>query len=110
MIQKIQSANNKTFNAKFYPYPKTANSTVLEKFEQATQKYPQYILKQDDISFFNNDYFILMEEGKQNIKSHGYFGYTRKYPKGIDNMVNRLVNIFNYLLEHPVPNMHIDKL
>ena len=110
MIQKILSTNNQAFNAKYYPYPKTSSSVISEKFEQATSKYPQYILKQDDISYFNNDYFILMEEGKQNVKAHGYFGYTRKYPKDVDNMVKRLVNIFNYLMENPIPKMHIDKL
>jgi len=110
MIQKIQSANSQTFNAKFYPYPKTSGSEVIEKFEQATGKYPQYILRQDNISFFNNDYFILMEDGKQNIKAHGYYGYTRKYPKDVDNMVKRLVNIFNNLMGNPVPKMHVDKL
>jgi len=110
MITKIQFANNQKFKAKYYPYPKTSSAIISEKFEQATSKYPQYILKQDDISFCNNDYFILMEEGKQNIKAHGYFGYTRKYPKDVDNMVKRLVNIFNSLMENPVPKIHIDRL
>ena len=108
-ISKIQSAQTVKFNAKLRPYPNNiSNPKVFELFEEKTKDFPNFILKQDDISYFKNDYFVLLHQDKPNIVSHGYFSYTNNRPKTIESMVDRLVNIFDTLRNERVPKMHID--
>ena len=105
-IHKIQSTNNSIFGAKLSPYPKTiSDPKVFEMFEERTKGYPEFILKQDEISHFDKDYFILLEQGKQKSYSQGYFSFTNNYPKTLDDVVNRLVQIFNILKEEKLPNI-----
>lgn len=106
---KITSTNSINFNAKLYPYPKTiSNPKVFEMFEERTKNFPKLILKQDDISYYKNDYFQLLHQDKQNIISHGYFSYTHNRPKTLEQVIDRLVNIFETLREKPLPEMHVD--
>ncbi len=108
-INKIQSAQNVKFDAKLRPYPNNiSNSKVFELFEEKTKDFPNLILKQDDISYFKNDYFILLHQDKPNIVSHGYFSYTNNRPKTIESIVDRLVTIFDTLKKEPIPKMHKD--
>ena len=108
-INKLQSANNLSFGAKLYPYPNAiTNPKVFEMFEQSTKDFPNLILKQDDISYFKNDYFQLLHKDKSNLISHGYFSYTHNRPKTLEQIVDRLVNIFETLRKKPVPEMHVD--
>lgn len=93
-------SNNINFGAKFYNYPHAYNHPDIAKgFEEATKKYPDYILLQDNISYFGNDSFYLLK-GK-NILGYDSIALTnmRKYLSNND-VVNRLVTIFNKLLEN----------
>ena len=108
-INKVQSSNSPIFGAKLYPYPNAiTNPKVFEMFEERTKDFPKLILKQDDISYFKNDYFQLLREDKSNLISHGYFSYTHIRPKTLEQVVDRLVNIFETLRKKPLPDMHID--
>ena len=108
-INRIQLANSPNFGAKLYPYPNTiTNPKVFEMFEERTKDFPKLILKQDDISYFNNDYFQLLRQDKPNLASHGYFSYTHNRPKTLEQIVDRLVNIFEKKKKKPLPEMHID--
>lgn len=108
-VNKIRSANSLNFGAKLYPYPNTiTNPKVFEMFEERTKDFPKLILKQDDISYFKNDYFQLFHQDKPYITSHGYFSYTHNRPKTLEQIVDRLVNIFETLRKKPLPEMHID--
>ncbi len=108
-INRIQLTNSPNFGAKLYPYPNTiTNPKVFEMFEERTKDFPELILKQDDISYFNNDYFQILQQNKPNLKSHGYFSYTHNRPKTLEQIVDRLVNIFETLRKNPLPEMHID--
>ena len=105
---QIQSTESLNFNALLYPYPKTTNTKVCEMFEEKTKDFSKYVLKQDDISYFQNDYFQLIDKEKSRVVSHGYFSYTRNKPKTINGIVDRLVNILETLINKPLPNMHKD--
>ena len=105
---QIQSTTSFNFGARFYPYPNTTNSKVREMFEEKTKDFSQYILRQDDISYFKNDYFQLIDKEKSKVVSHGYFSYTRNKPKTINDIIDRLVEIFEILKNEPLPNMHKD--
>jgi hypothetical protein len=108
---QITPKNNINFCAKLYPYPNTiTNKQVFKLFEERTSKYPDLILQQNDISYFKNDYFRLYNEHKPNILSHGYFSYTNNHPKTMDNIIDRLVEIFETLKNNPLPKMHIDNM
>ena len=71
---QIQSTTSFNFGARFYPYPNTTNSKVCEMFEEKTTDFSKYILRQDDISYFKNDYFQLIdkEKSKDNVYWHCY--------------------------------------
>ena len=105
---QIQSAANVNFSALFYPYPNTTSSKVCKKFEEETKDYLKYVLKQDNISYFKNDYFQLIDKEKSKVVSHGFFSYTRNKPKTVDGIISRLVEIFETLKKEPIPNMHKD--
>lgn len=109
---QIKTTNNVNFNAKFYSYPKTTtNKEIYKLFEEKTSKYPQLILKQDDISYFGNDYFVILNKNKPNsIESHGYFNFTHNPPQNIEDFVNRLKEIFDILNKKKLPEMHKDKI
>jgi len=72
------------------------------------QIFQNISLRQDDISYFKNDYFQLIDKEKSKVVSHGYFSYTRNKPKTINGIVDRLVNILETLINKPLPNMHKD--
>lgn len=105
---QIQSTASLNFNALLYPYPKTTNTKVCEMFEEKTKDFSKYVLKQDDISYFQNDYFQLIDKEKSRVVSHGYFSFTRNRPKTVDRVVDRLVEIFETLKNEPLPSMHKD--
>lgn len=53
MIGKVQLNNKPSFGAKFYNYPHClTNPKIKEKFQKATKEYPDYVLSQENISFF----------------------------------------------------------
>ena len=98
-----------TFQAKFYPYPNTlTNERYLKLFEERTKKYPKLILRQDNISYSGNDYFYLYDENKPSIQAHGFFSFTRNRPQNMEGFIKRLTEIFDTLLENPIPKMHED--
>lgn len=103
------SVNNSNFSAKFYPYPNTiTDPKIFKMFEERTKCYPDFILKQDDISYFKNDYFMLVKKDKPNLVSHGYFSFTHNRPKNIENIIDRLEQIFDTLRHKRIPEMHVD--
>ena len=54
MIGKVQLNNKPSFGAKFYNYPHClTNPEIKEKFQKATKEYPDYVLSQENISFFD---------------------------------------------------------
>ena len=106
---RIQSINSTNFSANLWSYPNAiTNTKIHELFAEKTKDFPKLILKQDDISYFKNDYLILLHQDKPNIVSHGYFSYTNNRPKTIESIVDRLVNIFDTLRNERLPKMHID--
>ena len=104
MINAIDSVNNGTsFRAKLYPHPHSiSNKTIIQKFEEKTAEYPNFILKQDDISFFKKDYFKLLHKDKPLIISHGWFEYTVCPPKTEEEILDRFISIFEELLRKPL--------
>ena len=64
MIGKVQLNNKPSFGAKFYNYPHClTNPKIKEKFQKATKEYPDYVLSQENISFFDKlsaNIFILL--------------------------------------------------
>ena len=96
MINKIQS-NDIAFNAKLYTYPKTTTvRQVFNSFEERTAKYPDLILKQDNISFFDEDQFLLLKENK--VLAFGTYSYTNNHPKTLYACIDRYVKIFEDLI------------
>ena len=61
MIGKVQLNNKPSFGAKFYNYPHClTNPEIKEKFQKATKEYPDYVLSQENISFFDKDQFYFV--------------------------------------------------
>lgn len=90
--------SNKSFKAKLSTYPKTiSNKVVYEKFEKETVSYPNLTLMQDDISYFGDDFFYLLEKG--NVLACDSYSFTNNHPKTIEETVERFVVIFNKLLK-----------
>ena len=105
-INKIQLTNSLDFGAKLYPYPKTiSNPKVFEMFEERTKDFPDFILKQDEISFFDRDYFLLLEKNKEKSFSQGRFSFTNNIPKTLEGIVDRLVEIFDILKKERLPKI-----
>ena len=103
---KINSTSKINFNAKVSAYPKTiTDKKVFEMFEERTKDYPEFILKQEDISYFDRDYFILLKKDEQKSYSRGYFSFTNNHPKTVEGVVDRLVQIFDLLKEERLPKI-----
>lgn len=101
------SNNERTFQAKFVPYPNTlTNSEYFKLFEEMTKGYPNLILKQEEISRFGNDYVTLFDGNKK--LAHGYFGFMRNHPQDMEGFVNRLKKIFDTLYKNQLPDLHVD--
>ena len=93
VINKALS-NNPTFEAKFRPCSKIkVNSDIIQKFEQITTKYPNFELVQFNNSFPAEDCFKLYKDNK--LLNLDFEHYTSMIYNSSDEMVNRLVEIFD---------------
>ena len=98
---KTNHIQNNTFTAKLYPYPKTiTNKKILKDFEEKTRNYPNLILKQDDISYVDKDYFLLFENNGKvlNFKTEVFTSNNSAY-KTVDEITDRFVQIFHNMLK-----------
>ena len=91
--------NNLGFKAEIHPYPHTiSNKKVFEKFREKTADYPNWILKQDSISFAKEDGFYLINPKNQVVK-FSTAAYTSKSKTSLDDCVDTLVKIFNSMVK-----------
>ncbi len=98
---KINS-NNTNFGAKFYHYPHAyTNPEIAKGFEEATKEYPDYILLQDNISYFDEDQFYLLKGKDVAIFDTMSLTNRRKYLTNKD-VVDKLVELFHKMLENKV--------
>lgn len=98
-ISKLDYRNS-NFCAKFYHYPNAYNHPDIAKgFELATKEYPDLVLLQDNISYFEDDYFYLLKDGKALGFDTMPLTKYRHYFSNND-IVDRLVKVFNKLLEN----------
>lgn len=98
---KINS-NNTNFGAKFYHYPHAyTNPEIAKGFEEATKEYPNYILLQDNISYFDEDQFYLLKGKDFAIFDTMSLTNRRKYLTNKD-VVDKLVELFHKMLENKV--------
>ena len=96
-IQKTST----NFGAKFYHFPHAyTNSEIAKGFEKATKEYPDYVLLQDQISYFGEDQFYLL--GK-NVTLFDTMSLTnrRRYLTN-DDIVDKLVGLFHKMLGNEV--------
>ena len=96
-IQKTST----NFGAKFYHFPHAyTNPEIAKGFEKATKEYPNYVLLQDQISYFGEDQFYLL--GK-NVTVFDTMSLTnrRKYLTNED-VVDKLVGLFHKMLGNEV--------
>lgn len=104
MIGKVQLNNKPSFGAKFYSYPHClTNPEIKEKFQKATKEYPDYVLSQEDISFFDKDQFYLFKRGEVIAFDTDYLTSLkslRKNNHSVDDTVNVLVSIFNKMIKN----------
>lgn len=98
---KINS-NNTNFGAKFYHYPHAyTNPEIAKGFEKATKEYPDYILLQDNISYFDEDQFYLLKGKDVAIFDTMSLTNRRKYLTNKD-VVDKLVELFHKMLGNKV--------
>ena len=98
---KINS-NNTNFCAKFYHYPHAyTNPEIAKGFEEATKEYPDYILLQDNISYFDEDQFYLLKGKDVTVFDTMSLTNRRKYLTNKD-VVDKLVELFHKMLENKV--------
>ena len=78
-------------------------ATFKEKFQKATKEYPDYVLSQEDISFFDKDQFYLFKRGEVIAFDTDYLTSLkslRKNNHSVDDTVNVLVSIFNKMVKN----------
>ena len=98
---KINS-NNTNFGAKFYHYPHAyTNPEIAKGFEEATKEYPDYILLQDNISYFDEDQFYLLKGKNVTVFDTMSLTNRRKYLTN-DDIVDKLVGLFHKMLENRI--------
>ena len=98
---KINS-NDTNFGAKFYHYPHAYTAPDIAKgFEEATKEYPDYILLQDNISYFGEDQFYLLKGIDVTIFVTMSLTYRRRYLTNND-IVDKLVELFHKMLGNKV--------
>ena len=104
MIGKVQLNNKPSFGAKFYNYPHClTNPEIKEKFQKATKEYPDYVLSQENISFFDKDQFYLFKRGEVIVFDTDYLTSLkslRKNNHSVDDTVKVLVSIFNKMVKN----------
>ena len=100
-ISKLDYRNS-NFCAKFYHYPNAYNHPDIAKgFELATKEYPDYVLLQDQISYFDNDQFYLLKKGEVlGFDTMALTKYRRYFSN--DDIVDKLVGLFNKMLENRI--------
>ena len=98
---KINS-NNTNFGAKFYHYPHAYTAPDIAKgFEEATKEYPDYILLQDNISYFGEDQFYLLKGKDVTVFDTMSLTNRRRYLTNKD-VVDKLVDLFYKMLGNKV--------
>lgn len=98
---KINS-NNTNFGAKFYHYPHAyTNPEIAKGFEKATKEYPDYILLQDNISYFDEDQFYLLKGKDVTVFDTMSLTNRRRYLTNKD-VVDKLVELFHKMLGNKV--------
>lgn len=98
----IQKTNT-NFGAKFYNYPNAYDHPDIAKgFEEATKQHPDLVLLQDSISYFEKDHFYLLKGNKVLGFDAVPFTKYRRYLSSSNDIVNKLVGIFNKMLEHKI--------
>lgn len=98
---KINS-NNTNFGAKFYHYPHAyTNPEIAKGFEEATKEYPDYILLQDNISYFGEAQFYLLKGKNVTVFDTMSLTNRRRYLTNND-IVDKLVELFHKMLENKV--------
>ena len=98
---KINS-NNTNFGAKFYHYLHAyTNPENAKGFEEATKEYPDYILLQDNISYFDEDQFYLLKGKDVTIFDTISLTNRRRYLTNND-IVDKLVELFHKMLGNKV--------
>lgn len=98
---KINS-NNTNFGAKFYHYPHAyTNPEIAKGFEKATKEYPDYILLQDNISYFDEDQFYLLKGKDVTVFDTMSLTNRRRYLTNKD-VVDKLVDLFHKMLGNKV--------
>ena len=98
---KINS-NNTNFGAKFYHYPHAyTNPEIAKGFEESTKEYPDYILLQDNISYFDEDQFYLLKGKVVTIFDTMSLTNRRRYLTNND-IVDKLVELFHKMLGNKV--------
>ena len=96
---RIAPIKDNTFKAKFSSYPKTiTDPKVMEMFEQNTKNFPKLKLLQDDISYRKGDHFFLLDE-KGRVLGFSEESFTNNYPRTLEGVVGRLVEIFDKLVK-----------
>ena len=76
---------------------------IKEKFKKATKEYPDYVLSQENISFFDKDQFYLFKRGEVIAFDTDYLTSLkslRKNNHSVDDTVNVLVSIFNKMVKN----------
>ena len=91
------------FKARYFAYNKSmTNPQVFKIFKEKTAKYPNLILKQNKISPFKDDTFLLIDQNNKVIRIETA-PFTNRRPEKPKDIVHRLVSIFNKLLHSPKP-------
>lgn len=101
LISKVEN-NNPNFGAKFYHYPNAYNHPDIAKgFEEATKEYPDMVLLQDYISYFDNDQFYLLKKGE--VLGFDTMALTKyRHYFSNDDIVDKLVGLFHKMLGNKV--------
>ena len=106
---EIQSQNNINFQANFYRYSQNIkDKKVPNLFKYKTKDFENYILKQNSISTFEDDYFVLLDKTSSRMLAHGFFEFSKNKSKSLAESVERLVEIFRVLRNNPLPKIHKD--